>query len=168
LRKTGDDSVLPWRMIFSQKRRYNEEQLHFYHILCCLSDTGYEFQRSKMVNLPTLQTIHRHFRSWLKEYEDELTKSNELPAYRDRTVQQHPLLSSGVCLAIDAISCPSTFLNAYAVKESEDPSMFLVNREPCIPMLNANHFSVFLPRRTMGQIFKDSLTRSSRRFKCRY
>jgi hypothetical protein len=80
-----------------------------------------------MINLPALQTVHRHFRSRLKEYEDEFAKFNGLPAYLDRMVQQHPFLSSGVCLAIDAISCSSTFLNAYEVKESDDSYMFLVN-----------------------------------------
>jgi hypothetical protein len=78
--QTGDDSAIPWRIIFSQKRRYNEEQLHSCHILSCYSYTGYEFLRPKMANLPTLQTIHRYLRSQLKEYEDGLTKANGFPA----------------------------------------------------------------------------------------
>jgi hypothetical protein len=77
-----------------------------------------------MVNFPTLQTVQRHFRSRLKEYEDELTKVNELPAYLDRMVQQHPLRSSGVCLAIGAVSCSSTFRNPYEVKELDHSYMF--------------------------------------------
>jgi hypothetical protein len=85
-RQTGDDSVISWRIILSQKRRYHDEQLHFCHILSCYSYTGYEFLRSKMVNFPTLQTIHRNLRSRLNEYEDELTKVNELPAYPDSLV----------------------------------------------------------------------------------
>jgi hypothetical protein len=128
--QTRDDSVIPWRIIFSQKRRYNEEQLYFCHIFSCYSYTGHDFLRSRLVNLPTLQTIHRHFRSRLKEYEDKLTKANELPVYLDRMVQQHPLLSSGVCSAIDANSYSSTFLNTYEAKESDDSYMFLVNLQP--------------------------------------
>jgi hypothetical protein len=83
-----------------------------------------------MVNLPTLETIHRHFRFRLKEYEDELIKMNRLLAYLDKMVQQHPLMSFGVCLDIDAIPCSSTFLNSYEVKESDDSYMFLVNLQP--------------------------------------
>jgi hypothetical protein len=55
-----------------------------------------------MVNLPALQTIHCHFRSRLKEYKDELTMVNDLLAYLDKMIQQHLLLSYGVCLAINA------------------------------------------------------------------
>jgi hypothetical protein len=51
---TRDDSVIPWRIIFSQKRRYDKEHLHLCHIFSCYSYTGYEFLRSMMINLPTL------------------------------------------------------------------------------------------------------------------
>jgi hypothetical protein len=130
---TEDHSVISWRIIFSEKQRYNEEQLPFRHILSCYSSTGYEFLRSKTVNLLTLQKIHGHFRSRLKDYEEELTKVNTLPAYLDSMVQQHPLLSFGACFAIDAISCSGTFLNAYEIKESGDSHMFLVNLQPLYP-----------------------------------
>jgi hypothetical protein len=86
-----------------------------------------------MVNFPTLQTTHRYFGARLKEYEDELIKLEELPAFLDRLAESHPLLSSGVCLAIDAISCSSTFLNAYKIKESDDSYLFLVNLQPLHP-----------------------------------
>jgi hypothetical protein len=83
--------------------------------------------RSKMVNLPILRTIHRHFRSQLKEYEEKLTRVDELPVYLDRMVQQHALPISGVYLAVGAITCLSEFLTASEVKESNDSYMFLVN-----------------------------------------
>jgi chromosome segregation ATPase len=133
LRQMGDQSITTWKTIFSQRQRYNDEQLHFSHILSCYSCTGYEFLRSRMVNFPTPQTTHRYFGARLKEYENELTKLEELPAFLDRLVESHPLLSSGVCLAIDAISCSSTFLNAYEIKESEDSYMFLMNLQPLHP-----------------------------------
>jgi hypothetical protein len=63
----------------------------------------------------------------LREYKDELTKFNELPAFLDRFVESHLLLSSGVCLAIGTIACSNVFLNADEIKESDDPYMFLVN-----------------------------------------
>jgi hypothetical protein len=69
----------------------------------------------------------------MKEYEDELTKLEKPLALQDRLVESHPLLSSGVCLAIDAISRSSTFLNAYEIKESDDSSIFLVNLQPLHP-----------------------------------
>jgi hypothetical protein len=86
-----------------------------------------------MVNLPTLQKIHRHLAARLKEYQDDLTELERLPAFPDRLVESHPLLSSGVCLPIDAISCSSTFLNAYEIKESNDSYLFLVNLQPLHP-----------------------------------
>jgi hypothetical protein len=83
-----------------------------------------------MVNFPILQIIHRYFGARLTEYEDELIKLEELPAVLDRLVESHPLLSSGACWAIDAISCSSTFLNAYEIKESGDSYVLLVNLQP--------------------------------------
>jgi hypothetical protein len=65
-----------------------------------------------MVNFPTLQTNRDHFGARLKEYEDKLTKHEELPEFLDRLVKSHTLLSSVVCSAVDTISCSSTFLNA--------------------------------------------------------
>jgi hypothetical protein len=86
-----------------------------------------------MVNFPTLQTIHCHFGARLKEYEDEVTELEQLPAFLDRLVESHPLLSSGVCLLIDAISCSSTFLNAYEIKVSDESYIVLVNLQPLHP-----------------------------------
>jgi hypothetical protein len=65
--QTGDESRKPWKIIFSQKRRYNE-QLHFCYLLLCYSCTEYGFLLSRLVNFPTLQTIRHHFGSRLKEY----------------------------------------------------------------------------------------------------
>jgi chromosome segregation ATPase len=64
--QTGDESITPWKISFSQKRRYIDEHIHFCHIRSRYSCTGYEFLRSRMVNSPTLQTIHRHFGARLK------------------------------------------------------------------------------------------------------
>jgi hypothetical protein len=80
-----------------------------------------------MVNFLTLQIIHHHLGARLTEYEDELTELEELPVFIDILVESDPLLRSGVCLAIDAISCSSILLNAYEIKESDDSYMFLVN-----------------------------------------
>jgi hypothetical protein len=80
-----------------------------------------------------LQTTHRYFGAQLKEYEDELTRLEELAAFLDRLVENHLLLSSGVCLAINAISCSSTFLNACEIEEPDDSYMFLVNLQPLHP-----------------------------------
>jgi hypothetical protein len=131
--QTGDESLTPWKISFRQKRRYDDEQLHFCHILSCYSCTVYEFLRSRMVNFPTLQTIHGHLGARMKEYGDELTKLEELLAFLYRLVESHLLLSSGVCLAIDAISCSNTFLNAYEIKELDDSHIFLVNLQSLHP-----------------------------------
>jgi hypothetical protein len=64
---------------------------------------------------------------------NELNNLEGLPAFLDKLVESHPWLSSGVHLAIDVISCSSTFLNAYEIKESGDSSMFLVNLQPLHP-----------------------------------
>jgi hypothetical protein len=71
-----------------------------------------------MADFPTLQTIHHHFGARLQGYEYELAKLEELLAFLDRLVESHPLLSSGMCLAIDGILCSSTFLYAYAIKRA--------------------------------------------------
>jgi hypothetical protein len=113
---------MPWKTIVSWKRRHSDEQLHVCRILSCDSCTGYEFRRSRMVNLPILRTIHRHFGSRLSEHKDTLTKFEDRPAYVDGLVKGHPPLSSGLCLAIDAISCSCTFPNA-----SDDSDVFSVN-----------------------------------------
>jgi hypothetical protein len=86
-----------------------------------------------MVHFPALQTNHRYFGAKLKEYVSELTGLEELAAFLDRLVSSHPLLSSGVSVAIDAISCSSPFLNAYEIKESDDSYMFFVNLQPLHP-----------------------------------
>jgi hypothetical protein len=156
--QVGDEPRTPWKIIFSQKRRYSNEQLHFCHIVLCYSCTGYRFLCSRLVNFLTLQTICRYFGSRLKEYEDRFTRLEDLPAFLDALVESHPLFNSGVCLAIDAISCSSTFLNAYEIKASDDSYMFLVNLQPLHS--DANHFSVSPRRHTMGQMSKDFLTRS--------
>jgi hypothetical protein len=115
------------------KQQSNEEQLHFCHILPYHFCKDYAFLRSGMVDFPTFQMIHPDFGSQLKEYEGKLTKLEDLPAYLDRLVERHGPLSSGVCLAIDAISCSSTLLNAYEVRESDDSYIFLVILQPLHP-----------------------------------
>jgi hypothetical protein len=127
--QTGCNSVRPRKIIFSEKRRYNEEQLPFGHIFLCYSCIGYEFQRSKVVNLPSLQTIHRHSGPPLKEHEDKLAKLEDVPAYLHSLVKQQLLLGSGLYLAIDAISCSNIFLNPHEVKESNHPYLVLLNRQ---------------------------------------
>jgi hypothetical protein len=79
--QTGDSSLMPWKINFSQKQRYNEEQLRVFCIPSCYSCTGCEFLHLKMVNLLTLQAILRLFGSRLKEHGDKLTKPEELPVY---------------------------------------------------------------------------------------
>jgi hypothetical protein len=83
-----------------------------------------------MVHFPTLQTTHRYFGARLKEYEDELTRLQELPAFLDQLAESRLLLSSGMCLAIDTISCSSTCLNPDEIKESNDHDMLIVNLQP--------------------------------------
>jgi hypothetical protein len=65
--QTGDESRKPWKIIFSQKRRYSDEQLRFCRTLSCYSCPEYGFLRSKLVDFPTFQMIRRHFGSRLKE-----------------------------------------------------------------------------------------------------
>jgi hypothetical protein len=43
-----------------------------------------------MINLPTLQTILRHFGPRLKEHQGKLAKREDLPAYVDRRAERHP------------------------------------------------------------------------------
>jgi hypothetical protein len=86
-----------------------------------------------MINFPRLQPAHRHFGARLREHEGELARFEQLAAFLDRLVESHRLLGSGVCWAIDAISCSSPFLNAYEIQESDDSDMFLVNLQPLHP-----------------------------------
>jgi hypothetical protein len=83
-----------------------------------------------MISFPSFETIRRYFRSRLKEYEDELAKLEDPPAVLSGLVESHPLLNSGVSLAIYAISCSNTFLNAGEIKDSDGSYMSLMNLEP--------------------------------------
>jgi hypothetical protein len=129
----GDESRKPWENVFRENRQYNDEQLHFCHIPSCYSCTGYGPLRSSLVNFPIVQTIRRHHGSRLKEHEHELAKLEDLPAFHDKLVESRPLLNYGVYLAIDAISCSSTYLNTYEIKNSDDSYLFLVNLQPLHP-----------------------------------
>jgi hypothetical protein len=96
----GDETCRPWKIIFSQKRRYGDERAHFCHRFSCYSCTGYGFLRSRLVSFPILQTIRRYFGSRLKDDEDKLTKLKNLPAFLDRLAESHPLLNSGCVLLL--------------------------------------------------------------------
>jgi hypothetical protein len=80
-----------------------------------------------MVDLLTLQTIHRLFSSGTTEYEDELTEFEYFPACPDSFIEWYLLLSSGVCLVIDAISLCIAFLKYYEIEEWQDSYTFLVD-----------------------------------------
>jgi hypothetical protein len=115
------------------KRRYTD--LHYYLAVLLLfrSRSSYEQIHTKFFPSPAPSSIYDHFHDTIQASLKRLKSLDEVEPYLLARIAAEPLIHDGAVIAVDAISCSSTFVGMKRVEEGKIAYLFVVYLQPLRP-----------------------------------
>jgi hypothetical protein len=113
-------------------RRYSDSLYYMAVVMIFRSRSTYECLRN-FLPLPAPNSIYDHFRDDLHASLARLKSMDQVGPYLSSQIERYPDIAKGAVLAVDAVSCSSTFVGMRTVEKSGIGSLFVVFLQPLIP-----------------------------------
>jgi hypothetical protein len=128
-------------------KRYSSHLYYTAVVVMFRSRSTYEFMR-QFLPLPAPNSIYEHFRDSVHASLARLKSIDQVESYLKAQIALHPEIAAGAVLAVDAVSCSSTFIGMKAIERCDTRYLFVVNLQPIAPI--AKCFPLFVIRSNSG------------------